>query len=874
MPADKYIKIGGVEVNYSQAASVTFSHSSSAPAQATFEILQDYSADLPAIGKTVEIFLRDDTKVFGGTVDQVDWDGLVESGPRIRVSIKAVGFDTRLRIRTTWDRLGYARTPPAEYCAKYESYTGTVTVDGSSVLWATGDKFGQELVGKVVVLTSGNHTVLTVPSPEKMTVSGSPAAGAWHYTVWSGDVVKDLLSNTGKYCDYEGFTYDTAATTIQDGAAIDHLSFDPPIPIAEAIQKLLELNPTFYFSVDPDQECYFAVRSLVPAPADFTDATAGTVFKKGIKGTLTREDVRNAEISIVAWEAVPDTVQTVTGAADGLTRSWFLDLPIGQMGTLKLRGVETSVGDETGEDGSAEFRYEQNTGKLWQDPLNLVSLVVADEIEVTYKRLGGNIIQYDDEAARAARATAEGTGLGRIEEVIDRTTSKDRTAAQVEAEASVNRLKGNSFSNVIITRDPGYRVGQLVNVDIVDRKVAEDLIIDAISATDDPVKGYADFEYTLTCLSPERRITSADVLRALFGIKGEITGGATISAGLPSPPGALDFDPFQGEYGYAGAEHISVTDPRGILGIDFYLISIDELISDPATGFWYSMAGVDGSTDPVDVVVAINPNYTGALVAVIGDWVLFNDAGAFEWGQITGIDGDTWTIQRHWPGDVDPAAATFGSLIAAHDSDVKLFICPLAGRRFVMPANNAGFDTASVPDTFDFHIPGHMVGAIVGAPFNAGGYGTWVVRNLATATLPGLRTCVGGVFTFQYPGDLAVGADVGTSLQVPFDQPTRVRHARVDGPPAGADLKVRIRRSINGGTTWSTVEDLTISAGDKNSWGSGNPPGGMQAPYSGSWPFRVLFSGTPSRPADLLNYSIIQVGSSDPGSGLTVEVET
>lgn len=332
------------------------------------------------------------------------------------------------------------------------------------------------------------------------------------------------------------------------------------------------------------------------------------------------------------------------------------------------------------------------------------------------------------------------------------------------------------------------------------------------------------------------------------------------------PPDGLTFTPAVYQYGTLTAENVAVSTPAGLAGIDWYLVAVDELKAD----VYVTMdSGIDAATDPVTFNVTANPNQvTADLAFAAGQWILFNDLGKYEIGLLTKIDRTggqmIFTVARHYPG-APAGTSTFLAPMANHAGGTQIFIAQQ--RRFLLNSQTGAFDSASPPTRFDMPIPASCVLAVVAAPYG-NGYGSWVVFNCSTATLPGIRTCTGAEFSWQKAGALtaAVGTNIAVAYSVPFDLPYRVGDIYVGTAPTGASLKVNARVSTDNGLTWSTLEQYTIAAAAKISWPSIDPPEGRQAPYSGAWPFQVLRGG------NLLNLTIEQVGSTIAGSDLTLKV--
>ena len=600
MPAlQKYIKVNGLLVNF-KATSCSGSFSSSQPSAFSFTMELPYNVSLPFVGQSVEVFLKDDTKIFGGTIDQIEWNGMVEGtdvlpGPdvgstRLSIGIKCVGYDNRLFIRTTYN-WGTGQS------ASFNSYAGYADVLGTIMTWHSGRKFGQDMVGRGVKFGGAGpfYVVASVQSPKKLTLASSPGTLTdtfYEVTIYSGTVIEQLLDT---YAAGEGFTY-ADGITIQAGAAIsrfqvneDILLFDPPGSVMDAINKILQLNPTYYFAVTPTQVVYFAQRTLVPAPVNFTDVTSA--YKRGIKVTTTREDVRNAEISQVDSKLLLNHVVSIQG--DGSTVAWFLDLPIKSFISATLNGAPVTVSDSNSQfsgkvnvdpdgvtvhwvggdffnnsligqsvsingvlypvstvtardtallvspgSGGAlsnvdlyyspltDFWFEVNTNKLWALE-SLAVLGIGDTLILTYVALDGDVITYQDSAAIISRAGVEGSGSGRYEQVVPRTQFPSVLAAKADQVNSVTRLEGDLKTVVLETYDVGYRAGQAVLINIANRNINQTMFIDSVEINDAQCYGTPyDFLYTLSTISTTRRITSADALRQLFGVSASFQGGA------------------------------------------------------------------------------------------------------------------------------------------------------------------------------------------------------------------------------------------------------------------------------------------------------------------------------------------------------------
>lgn len=578
MPSQKYLHIDGSLTNYSDAHPVNLNFTTSSPTQCDFFIEFDYTDTLPIVGQSVEWFRRDNTRVFGGVISSVEMTEMYESGGKLYLHISASGYDDRLFRRTTWNRGALASGGLAR-CAQYRSFSGIVDTAGTSVSWVsavvlgveTSNRFGLELIGKTITVNGSSYVVAAVDSPEHITLvtsAGTHSGVAYSFTIYSGDVVRDLLDSAayphgllgGGYAEFEGFTW--TGTSIQQGAALDSkgLLFSPPVSIHDAIQTVLNANPNFYFAVDPAQVAYFAAITLVAAPGDFTPSSGKQ--KRSITSRITAEDVRNVEISITNPDAIDPITDTFVG--DGSSRSWFTAKPISQVTVVQLNGVDATVSDGSSTT-AADFYFTPGAMEFWQDHGNPV-LTGADTVTISYKALFADLIEYEDSSSRGARAGVEGSGLGRYERVVDRTKFAGKTDALADAVASVTRLEENYYSIDINTFETGYRVGMAFIADVPKYQIPSvTLFIDEVSMTDGATKGTPyDWEYTLKCISINRRITELQVLRDAFSnspsgaSSGSTTGIATGPPGAPGPPGTSAIPPNDFTIGTVTAEWVVI----------------------------------------------------------------------------------------------------------------------------------------------------------------------------------------------------------------------------------------------------------------------------------------------------------------------------
>jgi hypothetical protein len=528
--------IGGVIKKY-RVGSVVLNWNNDSPDDASVLLDATQPTGLPSIGQEFVFYPQGySSPVWAGTIDEVGVEGLYEGSSELTIPIRALGYNTSLYNRTT-RRRGFGDL------IRFRGYTTTVSTNGTAVTRTAGDRFDKDLESKSVTINGVSYTVTTVTDPDHLTLgssSGTQTDAEFRHRVYSGDIVKALVDNSGLYMDADGFTWDEG--DIQQGAEIKEFWFDTPLYIAEALDRLLESNPDFTYWTDVDRKFHFAARTAVSASVSFTDSSGA--YRRNIGLTRTREDVRNVEISVVKWEALGVTTQTITG--DGSLQGWFLDHPIGKLVYVKLNGIVQKVGvDDT--EGNDYF-YHPGSRAIWQDPM-LPVLTGSDSLEIGYYPSGNNLIEYIDSAAISARQASEGGGSGRYEKVVDRTTSPGQIEAQAEAQGSVTRFKDDLEKVRLVTWDNGVLPGQLVSVQsakfgIGSPESPANFFVDRVSATDRGLERNSEHDllYTIEAISSSRRISAAGVFRSLSGVSGaSVGGGVTVVA--TSTPGEAGTPP-------------------------------------------------------------------------------------------------------------------------------------------------------------------------------------------------------------------------------------------------------------------------------------------------------------------------------------------
>jgi hypothetical protein len=394
-------------------------------------------------------------------------------------------------------------------------------------------------------------------------------------------------------------------------------------------------------------------------------------------------------------------------------------------------------------------------------------------------------------------------------------------------------------------------------------------------------------------------------------------------------PGVLSGTPKLGDYGAFALDNMAVAvDASGNMNIvgarevTMALYYVDEL----ATDLWASIdAAMDDDDDPVTVACTVNPDTS--RVFRVGDFIVFNDEAAdannpgrrsYECAQITEISGGNFTIQRAYPG-VPAGQATFGTLLCPHQGgirfyklDLKIFTFSVKKGFFRTPGLPARVE-AKLPSTcnggaYTFQIPGALaVQDNVAIPMKVQDAASirCIYAYLQQGTIDG---CTGflvkisrdGGATWEQLEVIGIGQAVPTAHKTTYD----LLVSQGYGLPATrrlpyADYGIILNQAITGSPAPQTI---AVASNGANRLGleAGNfifiDLGGPNEEYvkvissdpenqtfdaivtrnhadgerirPAIWPTPVLNEG------DDLAFDILGVASPDPGSDLTVVIQT
>lgn len=644
--------------------------------------------------------------------------------------------------------------------------------------------------------------------------------------------------------------------------------------VEEGLDELAKLGGLYWDIVGapglPELRAF--ARGGLTAPVSIT--ASDTAAHARVKVRRGVQDYANRIYARIASGSGAETAHDQYG--DGSTRSFEVPAPISQIVSVSVGGATKTVAVQ-GSGTTAQFYWQSGSSAVTQDDGETI-LTGSNLLSVAYRPVADLVVLAAQNATEvSARQAVEG-GSGKYEMVID---ASGTLVADAEAQAAaVLAARQTMPQTVTITVDAigdyrGLDIGQLLTITLPGLSLSGQWLIESIEMATDGLVAGSPHHMVYSLVASKGVAATSDWARALataWGRPANLVGGIQTD-GTPSStpdPGTLTFTPALHEYGSISLEELAITGgtPNTLDSVTVFPVFVDELTSD----VWAEISSDPGTSDPANITVSYNPNRTtpaGPADFGVGDFVVFNEAGKYEVAQITALSGTSWTLQRHWPGD-SAGNAIFGSLRQGHASGTRIY--RLATREFTFAASRGSYDEetgiTSVPDRLDIALPNACVVALVASPIHGGAYGPWTYYNLSLPTLPGFRTCVGARYTFEIGGSLAADQVPPVPVRVGYSSSYRVAYAEVGTAPVGASLLLKLRVSLDSGSTWSDVETLTIAAGAKRSFdASTQPPEPRRSPYSGSWPFQRLFQEY------LLNIQVTQVGSTTPGSDLMVTVD-
>jgi hypothetical protein len=326
---------------------------------------------------------------------------------------------------------------------------------------------------------------------------------------------EDLCNARYQRISYNALDPDSAAIE-GDGTAKDFW-IDAPISVITA--GSIQIGGTFY-------TCEFGLRGV--------DSGKDFYYSPG-ENKLTQEPSYSGTV-IDATNASPIEIQTSAPHLLASGHLVFIDNIVGNTGAngqfWRINVTDTDKFEVIDSNGNGA--YTSGGTVEANQPLD-----PGDWLRFNYRRLGSDVINYEDATAISARATVEGTS-GRYERLEETTDSVDAAGALSLATAVVDAKKYTSTQARFSTLEKGYQPGQLVDVTVADFGFSADpFLIEEITARD---QEDGTFRYTLSLVDGRALGGWRKVFEGLRGTaKGSslsfVTGGSVVGSGSSTGSG-------------------------------------------------------------------------------------------------------------------------------------------------------------------------------------------------------------------------------------------------------------------------------------------------------------------------------------------------
>lgn len=343
---------------------------------------------------------------------------------------------------------------------------------------------------------------------------------------WTGKtvlyIVSDIVSNslTGDLTD---------VSLVETGPTIERFAVDYST-VKEAFDALAEMAGMRWY-VDELNRLHFFTPSASPdAPFAITDGT--NVSSLSVRAT--REDYCNTVTARVGQSLRDPETQAFTG--DGTTKSFSVDYPVAQAPTVRVAGVEGTVGI-LGVDTGKDWYWQAGSAEIRQDDGD-AALAGAVALEVTYVGLDLIYVGVSDTGEITARATAEGNSgiYHKLIELDGQLTRSDATTAAqayLDAHCELTYVL-NAETNDFI--EPGIltiRPGDVLSFTRAGYGTTGNFLVRSVSlAHMEGVVDSADYQWRgrIEAVKGPLLRTYTDILRASTGGGGVTGSGAAVTA--------------------------------------------------------------------------------------------------------------------------------------------------------------------------------------------------------------------------------------------------------------------------------------------------------------------------------------------------------
>lgn len=356
-------------------------------------------------GHNVAVYHHDGHRLFGGSIDEVNWHMTTEADSLVSYQIICTTYEHRLYKRPTRAAAYGERVLPAHATSTFFSPAHPLTANQPI-------RFGHNGPSSALPSPLSTSTTYYVRDVTTDTFKVSSTAGGAAitltdsgvgviYTKWlSKWVIVDLINN------HASGEVTTNIATMGDGEFLEPFFVADRSSVGSQIDRITQVSQ-YVWGVDEDSNLKFHAKSATAAPFNIksrqsASPSAGTAIM-GINYRTSREDYRNVQHTRFEWGAVDPETQTIVGDD---SRFYWLDFVPVQIDSIQIDGMEVTVGVD-GVDVENDIYWVPGTRGLRIDDASPAP-GASNSIVVLYRKLGANYAEGDDSVEIARMAAVEG----------------------------------------------------------------------------------------------------------------------------------------------------------------------------------------------------------------------------------------------------------------------------------------------------------------------------------------------------------------------------------------------------------------------------------------------------------------------------------
>ncbi len=191
-----------------------------------------------------------------------------------------------------------------------------------------------------------------------------------------------------------------------------------------------------------------------------------------------REQYRNRQYLRAGQDV--SQVQTRTFKGDGETQIFTVDLPIAKVPTIKVNGVEKTVGIR-GLEQNCDWYWQKNDKSISQDD-KASKLTTNDILTIEFQGFYPIVVVAENTGEITGRQSVEG-GTGIYESIEQKASLDTRESALSYSEGLLRRF-ANIQTHISFTTYTRYRAGELVAVDFHNHDIREEMLVADVQIQD------------------------------------------------------------------------------------------------------------------------------------------------------------------------------------------------------------------------------------------------------------------------------------------------------------------------------------------------------------------------------------------------------